>query len=107
MKKAHRVITLTGRLFERCLTSPLSYRSHARDGSVDHLADDIDETRTRNSISQPPTAHAVRFAERIGSHDLIQHPGLSKQSVMLAFPDHMAVRLVAKDSDVTASDQVR
>src|SRR5436190_24232299 len=99
MKKTHRVITLTGRLFERCLTSPLSYRGNARDGRVDHLADDIDETRTRNSISQPPAAHAVRFAERIGSDDLIQHPRLSEQRVMLAFPDHMAVWIVANGSD--------
>src|SRR6266849_4278771 len=104
MKKAHRIITLTGRLLERCLTSPLSYRSHARDGRVDHLADDFNEARTSYRVAQPPTAHAVRFAERIGSHDLIQHPGLSKQSVMLPFTDNMAIGLVAKDSDVTTSD---
>src|SRR5947199_4776145 len=104
MKKAHRINTLTGRLFERCLTSPLSYRSHARDGRIDHLAEGFNEARAGYRIAQPPAAHAVRFAEGIGGHDLIHHARLGQKRVVLAFPDHMAVRLVAKDSDVTASD---
>ncbi len=50
--------------------------------------------------AEPPAAHAVRLAERVGADALLQHAGLRQERVMLAVPDHVAVRLVAEDGDV-------
>ena len=38
---------------------------------------------------------------------MFQHPGLSQDGLMLAVPDHVAVRLVRKDHEVGSAHDVR
>ena len=60
----------------------------------------------RDGEAEPPAAHAVRLAERVGGDALRQHAGLAQQRVVRALPDHVAVRLVAEDRDVAAAHEV-
>ena len=60
----------------------------------------------RDGEAEPPAAHAVRLAERVGADALLEHARLAQQRVMAAVPDHVAVRLVAEDGDVAAANEV-
>ena len=107
MKKPHGVIGLAGREFKRRLARPLSHRRHARNRRVNHLADDFDEARGRHGIPQPPAAHAVRFAKSVDGDHLIQHFPFRQERPVFAFPDHVAIRLIAKDGNISAANQIR
>ncbi len=84
----------------------LHERRRAGERGVDHLADRVGDLRGGDGEAQPPAAHAVRLAERVGRHALIEHAGLRQQRVVRPLPDHVAVRLVAEDGDVLAADEI-
>ena len=64
-------------------------------------------TRSAHGEAEPPAAHAVRLAERVGRDTLFDHAGLGQQERVPAAPHHLAVRLVAEDGDVAPPHEVR
>ena len=57
--------------------------------------------------ADPPAAHAVRLAERVSGHRVVDHPRLGQDRGVPAVPDHVAVRLVGEDHQVRARGRGR
>ena len=67
---------------------------------VDQLADRRHHVGCADREADPPAAHAVRLAERVGRDHVVHHPRLGQDRVVPALPDHVAVRLVGEDHQV-------
>ena len=37
------------------------------------------QPRTADRVAEPPAAHAIRLAERVGGHHLVEHAGLERE----------------------------
>src|SRR5262249_58731347 len=72
----HHLVALGGVVFQRRLPRPLRDRRHARQRRVDHLAQNLDHARAAHRVAEPPAAHAVRLAEGVRRHALLQHARL-------------------------------
>jgi len=69
-------------------------------------ADDLRHGRGCDSVAEPPAAHAVTLRERVCAHDMIEHVRLGEDAVVLALPNHVAIRFVAEDRDVRSANNV-
>src|SRR5207253_10384455 len=88
------------------LAGKLYQGRNAGESGIDHLADRIDDRLAADRVAEPPPAHAVGLAERETRHTLFEHAWLGLKWMMLAEPDHVVVRLIAEDRDISAANQV-
>lgn len=105
-EELHGFVAFDGIAFEGGETGELDDGWGAGEGRIDHLADGVDDRGGGDSEAEPPTAHAVGFAEGVGGDALVHHAGEFEEGAMASLPDHVAVGFVAEDGDVLAADEV-
>ena len=81
-------------------------RRSTREGSVDHLADQLRVGWGGDGITATPAAHAIRFAEGERRYAVLHHPRFGEDAMVPTLPNHMAIRLIAEDGDARPSHQI-